>query len=179
MFSRIFTRLNSSIPKLATTPNKYNARSSAFNLKPALPDGLFFHPAPASLNPEITPKAFLPKEDVRSSAPEYYPEQKSYIGTNLPHMPTITNIKYPKNYKLSSNDIQELQSMRDQGFTRKEMKQKFHVTDNFISLTTKPNPSTIKKQSKLLKFQSKKWSNKTLAARKARETRKLQWERDL
>lgn len=179
MLSRVFVRFNSSIPKLATTPNKYNARSSAFNLKPVLPDGLFFHPAPASLNPAITPKAFLPKDDIRANSAEYYPEQKSYIATNFSHMPTITNKKYPKNYKLSPNDIQELQSMRDQGKTRKEMKQKFGVTDNFISLTTTTNPTTVKNQAKLLKFQTKKWSNKTLTARKAREIRKLQWERDI
>jgi hypothetical protein len=170
---------SSSIPKLATTPSKYNARSSAFNLKPALPDGLLFHPAPATLNPEITPKAFLPESDIRKASDLYYPGTDSFITKNLDFMPKISQSNIPKNYNLSEDDIKQLQEMRDSGATRKQMKEKFNITDSFISLVTKPNPQTINTQSKLLKAQSKKWSSKTLKARQIREIKKLQWERDL
>ena len=172
-------RHSSSIPKLATTPNKFNSRSSAFNLVPRLPDGLFFHPAPAGLNPEITPSAFLPETDARKTSEVYYPEQRSYITANLQHMPVITKIPTPKNYAHTSETVQQLQQMRDEGATRMQMKQKFNVTDHFISLTTTPNDSTISKQSKKLKNTARRWSEKTKKARQARELRKLQWERDI
>ncbi|GAV28884.1 hypothetical protein PMKS-002362 [Pichia membranifaciens] len=133
---------SSGIPKLGTTPNKFNPKSSAFNLRPELPEGLFFHPAPAAPNPEITPKAFLPKSDARAASDLYYPEQDSLVTAN-------------------------------------EIKEKFGVTDNFISLVTKPNPKTQQQQKKLLKRSARKWSDKTLKARTLKEVKKSQWERDL
>lgn len=179
MFPRASIRYNSSIAKLATTPNKFNAKSSGFNLKPDLPNGLFFHPAPAGLNPEITPKAFLPESDARAKSDLYYPEQDTLISKNVSYMPIISKTATPKHYNLDSQVVGELQAMRDAGATRKQMKEKFNVTDNFISLTTRPNEKTLQRQSKLLKKAAKNWSAKTLKARKARETRKLEWERDL
>ncbi|TID14899.1 hypothetical protein CANINC_004570 [Pichia inconspicua] len=172
-------RFNSSIPKLATTPNKYNARSSAFNLKPQLPNGLFFHPAPASLDPEITPKAFLPESDPRKDSPHYFKQHDSLLAKeNIPFMPSVSKISQPKNYNLSPETVKQIQELRDAGVSRKEIKQKFNVTDNFISLTTTSNSKTISKQVKLLKKTASKWSNKTKAAKKAKELKKIQWEYD-
>lgn len=181
-----FVRYNSSstgsgsgIPKLGTTPNRFNSKSSAFNLKPALPDGLFYHPAPAAPNPEITPKAFLPKSDIRLNSDLYYPEQDSFITENINHMPVLSQSKSPKNYNLDSSVVDQLQQMRNDGATRKQMKEKFNVSDNFISLVTKPNPTTVANQKKILRKSVNKWSTKTLKARKIKEVKKLQWERDL
>lgn len=171
---------HSSTAKLASTPNKYNAKSSAFNLKPKLPNGLFFHPAPASLNPEITPKAFLPESDIRKTSPDYFPEHESLLSKeNIEYMPSISKTALPKNYSLTPETVQQIQEMRDAGASRKQIKDRFNVTDHFISLTTTPNDRTVSQQSKLLKKTASKWSKKTTAARKARELRKLQWEYDL
>lgn len=170
---------SSTIPKLGTTPNKFNAKSSAFNLRPDLPDGLFYHPAPAAPNPEITPKAFLPKSDIRVNSEFYYPEQDRLITENIKYMPIISKINIPKNYNFDSKIVEQIQSMRDEGKSRKQIKETLKVSDNFISLVSKPNPKTQEKQSKLLNKASKKWSAKTLKARKVKEARKLLWERDL
>lgn len=170
---------NNNIPKLGTTPNKFNPKSSAFNLRPNLPDGLFYHPAPAAPNPEITPKAFLPKSDIRLKSEFYYPEEQNSIIDNIKYMPIISKSSNPKNYKFDSTIVEKIQSMRDQGISRKEIKESLNVTDNFISLVSKPNPETEKNQKKLLIKAAKKWSSKTLKARKIKEIKKLQWERDL
>lgn len=180
-----FVRFNSNsstssgIPKLGTTPNKFNPKSSAFNLRPILPDGLFYHPAPAAPNPEITPKAFLPKSDIRATSDLYYPEEQLSITNNVKYMPVISKISTPKNYNFDSSIVEKLQSMRDQGKSRKEIKETLNVTDNFISLVTKPNPETQANQKKILAKSARKWSAKTLKAKKLKEEKKLHWERDL
>lgn len=170
---------SSSIPKLGTTPNKFNSKSSAFNLRPNLPEGLFYHPAPAAPSPEITPKAFLPKSDARASSDLYYPEQEALVSANVAYMPVISKTSQPKNYKFDASIVEQLQALRDQGVSRKQIKEKFNVTDHFISLVTKPNPQTQQQQKKLLKKSARKWSAKTLKARTLKEVKKLQWERDL
>lgn len=77
-------KLIKALPKLAATPNRYNAVHSAWNLKQALPDGLFHHPAPAAPLPLYeTPNAFLPDSDPRKNLPhmlaryEVTPEAKA------------------------------------------------------------------------------------------------------
>lgn len=163
-------------PKLATTPNKFNAKSSAFNLTPILPEGLYYHPAPSSLNPEITPKAFLPESDMRKNSPLYYPEEKSQITENVKYMPIISKCGNPKKYELTAENIADIQKLRNEGATRKQIREKYNITDTFISLTTKSNK--VVEEQKLLNKQFKKLSAKTLKAKKLKEIQKLQWERD-
>lgn len=170
---------SSGIPKLGTTPNKFNPKSSAFNLRPELPEGLFFHPAPAAPNPEITPKAFLPKSDARAASDLYYPEQDSLVTANVAYMPVVSKASQPKNYKFDASIVEQLQTLRDQGVSRKQIREEFGVTDNFISLVTKPNAQTQQQQKKLLKRSARKWSAKTLKARRLKEVKKSHWERDL
>lgn len=172
--------MKSTVPKkLATTPNKYNSKSSAFNLKPALPDGLFYHPSPSPMNPEITPKAFLPESDPRKTSDLYYPEEEQLIKDNIQYMPIIYQGATPKSYKLTKDDVAELQKMRDSGATRKQMKEKFPVTDHFINIATDANPETLAAERKQLKRVVKRWSSKKKHARVLREERKLALERGL
>lgn len=93
-------------------------------------------------------------------------------------MPSIFKTSLPKNYNLSPETVKQIQEMRDAGVSRREIKQKFNVTDNFISLTTTANEKTVSKQAKLLKKTASKWSNKTKSAKKAKELKKIQWEYD-
>ncbi|VEU24406.1 DEKNAAC105645 [Brettanomyces naardenensis] len=165
--------------KLPNTPNRYNAKSSAFNLKPNMPDGLFYQPSPSPLDPEITPKAFLPQSDPRKVSDSYYPEEEQLIKKNVQYMPIIYKARTAKKYGLTKEQVGELQSMRERGATRKQMKEKFQVSDFFISIATERNPDTIAKEKKVLKKQVKRWSAKTRDARKLKEKKKLMWERDL
>ena len=166
-------------PKLPNVPNKYNSKSSAFNLKPNMPDGLYYQPAPSPMNPEITPKAFLPPEDPRKNSSLYYPEEQTLIKDNIKYMPPIFEKKQAKKYELTEADVLELQKMRDNGATRKQMKEKFHVSDFFINIATERNPKTAKKEAKTLKKVVKRWSKDTKEARILKEKQKLMWQRGL
>ncbi|QPG76118.1 hypothetical protein FOA43_003504 [Brettanomyces nanus] len=177
-------RAKSSLPeklpeKLSAVPNKYNSKSSAFNLKPNMSDGLFYQPAPSPLDPKITPKAFLPDTDPRKVSDLYYPEEDRLIKDNVKYMPIIYKASRAKNYSMTKDDVIELQKMRDAGATRKQMKEKFKVSDFFISIATESNPEKIIREKKLLKKQVKRWSAKTSVARKLKEKQKLMWEADL
>lgn len=166
-------------PKLAYVPNKYNSKSSAFNLKPAMDDGLFYQPAPSPMDPETTPRAFLPDSDPRKKSEVYYPEDDKMVKQNLKYMPIIYQSRQAKLYNMTKKDVLELQKMRDSGATRKQMKEKFKVSDFFISIATNPKPRKLVDESKALHKQSKRWSVKTRNARVLKEKKKQLWERGL
>jgi len=166
-------------PKLPNVPNKYNSKSSAFNLKPNMPDGLYYQPAPSPMDPEITPKAFLPSSDPRKSSSLYYPEEETLIKSNIKYMLVIFEKKLAKKYGLTKENVLELQKMRDHGATRKQMKEKFHVSDFFISIATQRNPKIAHKEEKTLKKVVKRWSRDTKEARILKEKQKLMWQRGL
>ncbi|KAG7810841.1 hypothetical protein KL921_002469 [Ogataea angusta] len=166
-------------PKLTHVPNKYNAKSSAFNIKPQLPDGLFYHPAPSALDPEVTPKAFLPDNDARKSSELYYPEEKTRISSNLDNMPVIFKASTPKSYKLSREEIQEIQEMRNRGVPRREIKAKFKVSDHFINISTTPNPDTVAKHQKKLEQAVRRWDSRTKNAKLIKLKQEVMWKRDM
>ncbi|GMG33762.1 unnamed protein product [Ambrosiozyma monospora] len=163
--------------KLPVTPNKYNAKSSAFNLKPVLPEGLFYHPAPAAPTPKLTPKAFLPDSDPRKTSKLYFPEETTKIKENLQYMPVLSKAPTPHSYHMTAKDVEELQKLRDQGVSRSELKKKFKVSNHFISISTRPSQETLKKEKEQLDKVVKKWSKGTRAARELREKEKVNWYR--
>lgn len=166
----------SAIKKLGTTPNAFNAKSSAFNLRPDLPQGLFFHPAPASTTPELTPKAFLPPQDPRKASP-YYLQDIATMEKSFNNMPKVAQTPTPKNYNHDINVIEKIQNMRDNGIPRREIKATFNVTDHFINMTTNANPETVELARKRLSRTASNWSDKTKKAKIARQIRNLEWER--
>ncbi|ODV87124.1 hypothetical protein CANARDRAFT_5678 [[Candida] arabinofermentans NRRL YB-2248] len=172
-------RLNSTKipPKLPITPNKYNAKSSGFNLKPILPNGLYYHPSPSSLNCEITPKGFLPDLDPRKSSPLYYPE--TYKQEIINYMPIISKARTPINYSMDAESISELQNLRSKGVSRRELREKFNVSDFFINISTKPSDLTTIKENKKLKKASKRWSLGTRRAKEYKEKLHTLYEKDI
>lgn len=144
-----------------------------------MPDGLYYQPAPSPMDPEITPKAFLPSSDPRKSSSLYYPEEETLIKSNIKYMPVIFEKKLAKKYGLTKENVLELQKMRDHGATRKQMKEKFHVSDFFISIATQRNPKIAHKEEKTLKKVVKRWSRDTKEARILKEKQKLMWQRGL
>ncbi|KAI0464594.1 hypothetical protein LJB42_002213 [Komagataella kurtzmanii] len=133
---RQFIRRQSTIGNLTTTPNKYNSKSSAFNLKPNLPKGLYHHPAPAIPTPLQTPPVFLPEQDVRKNN-NLYKLNFSIPKENIDEMPLLNETR-EKKYHMSKEDIARMQQLRDQGYTRKQLKEEFGCSNLFISLSTKP-----------------------------------------
>lgn len=121
----------------------------------------------------------MPKSDARAASDLYYPEQDSLVTANVAYMPVVSKASQPKNYKFDASIVEQLQTLRDQGVSRKQIREEFGVTDNFISLVTKPNAQTQQQQKKLLKRSARKWSAKTLKARRLKEVKKSHWERDL
>ncbi|KAH3671703.1 hypothetical protein OGAPHI_000408 [Ogataea philodendri] len=174
-------RFNStSIPqKLTHVPNKYNAKSSAFNMKPQLPDGIFYHPAPSALDPEITPKAFLPDSDPRKNSVVYYPEESVRVGAHVKNMPIISKARTPKNYGLSPEQIEQIQEMRNKGIPRREIRHKFGVSDHFINICSSPNPETVAKYQHKVNKALKRWDERTKIAKLIKLKQEVTWKRDM
>ncbi|OWB55053.1 hypothetical protein B5S28_g917 [[Candida] boidinii] len=183
LFKQIIIRNKSTkIEKLAVTPNKYNSKSSGFNIKPVLPNGLFYHPAPSAPTPLITPKTFLPNEDIRKTDDLYFNSEdyKSKIQDNLTNMPIISKFRNPKSYHMTKEQIEELQILRNEGkLSRKELCEKYKISDYFLSISTDSNPETISKEKLKILNNSSKWNYKTKKARELKEKRKIMWEKDL
>lgn len=164
------------IKKLGTTPNSFNNKSSAFNLRPDLPQGLFYHPAPATTTPLLTPKIFLPSNDKRKNS-SLYLQNLSYLENNSTNMPKIYQSSNPKNYLHDNKIIEKIQNMRDNGIPRREIKATFNVSDHFINITTKANSKTIELAKKRLSKTASNWSIKRKNAKIARQLRNIEWER--
>ncbi|GMM29748.1 hypothetical protein DAMA08_024930 [Martiniozyma asiatica (nom. inval.)] len=174
-------RFQSTISKLETTPNEFNSRSSAFNLRPKMPDGFFHHPAPASTNPKITPKAFLPPNDTRVNDANYKPE--GIIGESIEEIlkfsPSVYVAKSAQKYNLSKSDVEQIQKLRDDGLSRSAISKKFGISNWFIGVITKQNSASFERQqSKELKDR-KKWGKKTLKAQHVKNIRESHWERNM
>ncbi|CDK28197.1 unnamed protein product [Kuraishia capsulata CBS 1993] len=170
-------RLNSTEvmpPKLATTPNKYNSKSSAFNLKPNLPKGLHYHPAPSLRSPLVTPIPFLPDSDPRKSSAVY---RETLKVEAVEHMPVIHQLGQEK-YHLSEDDIRQMQQLRNEGWTRKQLTEKFKCSSYFVGIATTKNEIKAKEFQEQLSNVKSQWSEKNLLRHMNKQKQVELWKRN-
>ncbi|ODV94560.1 hypothetical protein PACTADRAFT_50438 [Pachysolen tannophilus NRRL Y-2460] len=169
---------SSAIKELLVTPNRYNQKNSVSNLKPNLPkSGIFFHPTPSAPTPRQTPNAFLPPTDPRKDNELYTRTTANTIP--LEYMPLLNDSsKTTKNYHLTKTDITEMQKLRNEGWTRKQLKEKFKCSNLFISLATDKNAKVAQREEERLEQVKSKWSEDTKIAKLNKEKKLKKWLRD-
>lgn len=177
MIGTLQRRFKSTIPRIAVTPNKFNPKASAFNAKVQFPEGLHLFPAQAAPSAVRTPNIFLPEEDPRRDN-EIYNFEQSYIKENIGFMPIIDSGNKPS-YHLTAEEIKEMRRLRfEEKYTRKQLKDKFQVSDYFIKISTKMNPQAKAEHvEKILKSKSK-WCDGREKASRDRNIRQKMWLRD-
>lgn len=159
--------------QLAATVNKFNAKSSGFNLRPILPTGIFKHPAPASTSPMLTPKSFLPKSDQRLTSENYTPNG---IIDSIGVSPlSIFKSPTPKSYALSKDDVFEIQRLRNEGVPRSKIANQFKISNHFIGVITNKNQETFKSHNESVKKSFSKWNNNKIQAANLKAKRESKW----
>lgn len=98
---------------------------------------------------------------------------------NVSYMPVVASVAQPKKYQFDASIVDQIQSLRDQGVARSNIRKQLQVTDHFINIVSKPNPQTVAKYNQQVKIQAKRRSAKAQKAKHVQNCKKAQWQRDL
>ena len=172
---RSSVRYSSTVSKIARVPSKFNATSSASNVKPNYSKGtLYHHPSP-SIAKISTPDAFLPSNDPRKGLNLSGKPSTSYA--NAPSLSTPTR----RELNLTPAQVTEIQTLRmsePDKWTRKALAEKFNVSPFTISLVSDANSERQEEMTQRLETIKKSWSEGRRRARLERQKRKVSWYRD-
>ncbi|CAK9441743.1 mitochondrial 54S ribosomal protein mL58 [Lodderomyces beijingensis] len=120
-----------SIPYVPVPVNKYNAKRSGFNFKPAKTSGLVYNPPAAIVKPSMqTPYLFLPPHDPRRELAKQ--RSQSISPQVVADMPIIRQFKAPhqREYTITAETVVEMKKLRAENpreWTLRALSKKFNV----------------------------------------------------
>lgn len=172
-------RAYSQVPYESVPRNRYNAKRSAFNLKPNPTHGLVHNPPASAPSLKKTPRPFLPAKDPRISvlADTY----KVYSPEELQDMPLIVGYSQDKDYSVDGETALKIQKLRDEDpsqWTISRLAKEFGISQKTVNVIAGTNIQRRKQLDGENLQQMANWSKDKMQAREDRRKRVQMWLRN-
>lgn len=178
---RNIVRRNSTrtIPYETQPRNRYNQKSSGFNLKPVPTQGLVHNPPASAPLVWNTPKTFLPAHDPRHKLPNL--KYRTYSSEELQDMPLIYGISNSRNYDVTPEIVKRIVELRAEDpnrWTIAKLAREFSINQNVVNVVTGVNKERKGKLNTELEEMKKDWSQNKAISREDRKKRVQMWLRN-
>lgn len=180
-WTRIVTgaRAYSLVPFESVPRNKFNAKTSAFNLKPNPTQGLVHNPAASAPSLKKTPRPFLPASDPRLTA--LADTFKVYTPEELQDMPLIMGYKAEREYTVDKDTALKIVKLRTEDpdtWTIRKLAQEFGVDRRFVNVVTGSNTKRQEKVDATKNAQVAGWTTGKVKTADDRRKRVQMWLRN-
>lgn len=178
---RNFVRRNSTrtVPYETQPRNRYNQKSSSFNLKPVPTQGIVHNPPASAPLVWNTPKSFLPANDPRHKLPSL--KYRTYSSEQLQDMPLIYGISNSRNYDVTPDIVKKLVDLRaadPNRWTIAKLAREFSINQNVVNVVTGVNEDRQEKLKTESEETKKNWSQDKAISRENRKKRVQMWLRN-